>query len=510
MSVLFRDVLVYDAQAPEAMIGPVDVLVQGERIARVGARAPAPDPNGEQEGEELRVVEGGGHHLLVPGLVNAHFHSPANHLKGSVRSLPLELFMLFESPADPALTPTPRQAYLRTMLGAIEMLRRGTTSVQDDAFLMPFPTPEIIDAVAAAYRDSGIRATIALDQPELTEADKLPFLDGFGQHRALLDAPAPAPAAQLLEMVEHLVGIWHGAGQGRVSAAVSVSAPQRVSPGYFAALDDIAVRHGLPLYAHLLETKVQRTLADEQPRFAGRSLVGYTADLGLLGAHTNVIHAVWVDGDDLDLIATAGSTIVHNPISNLRLGSGVMPWRAVHDRAIPVALGTDEAICDDAINVWGAAKTAGLVHNISGLDSDDWPTPSEVLDALWLGGARAQRRQGELGAVAPGMLADLALLDLHALAFTPLNDLREQLVHCQDGADVVMTMVAGRVVAEHGHVTSIDEAAVLAEAREVFTAAQPALRAARQRAGEPFAAYQKMVRRAAAADVGFTRWVGSR
>ena len=213
----------------------------------------------------------------------------------------------------------------------------------------------------------------------------------------------------------------------------------------------------------------------EQPRFAGQSLVRYTAAAGLLKPHTNVIHAVWVDDADLDAIAAAGSTVVHNPISNLRLGSGVLPWRAMLDHGIPVALGTDEAICDDTVNVWTVAKIAGLIHNVSGLDSDEWPTPTEVLDALWHGGARATRRD-DLGAVAPGMLADLALVDLHAIAFTPLNDLREQLVHCEDGRDVVLTMVAGRVVAEHGHVTSVDEAALLDEARELFAAKLPAIR----------------------------------
>ena len=172
----------------------------------------------------------------------------------------------------------------------------------------------------------------------------------------------------------------------------------------------------------MLETKVQRTLMTEQPRFGGRSLVGYTAAAGLLKPHTNVIHAVWVDDADLDAIADAGSTVVHNPVSNLRLGSGVLPWRAMLDHGIPVALGTDEAICDDTINVWTVAKTAGLIHNVSGLDSDEWPTAAEVLDALWRGGARATRRTDDLGAVAPGMLADLALVDLHAIAFTPLND----------------------------------------------------------------------------------------
>ena len=443
----------------------------------------------------------------MPGLINAHFHSPANHLKGSVRSLPLELFMLFESPSDPALTPSPREAYLRTMLGAIEMLQRGITCVQDDAFLMPYPDPEIIDAVASAYRDSGIRAFLALDQPELTEAEKLPFVTELDSPtRGLFDDPAPAPAKQLLEAYDHLIDTWHGAADDRIRAAVSISAPQRVSLDYFAALDDLAQRHGLPLYAHMLETKVQRTLMTEQPRFAGRSLVRYTAAAGLLKPHTNVIHAVWVDDADLDAIAAAGSTVVHNPISNLRLGSGVLPWRAMLDHGIPVALGTDEAICDDTVNVWTVAKIAGLIHNVSGLDSDDWPTPTEVLAALWHGGARATRRD-DLGAVAPGMLADLALVDLHAIAFTPLNDLREQLVHCEDGRDVVLTMVAGRVVAEHGHVTSVDESALLDEARELFAAKLPAIEAARGNADGLYPAYQHIVRRAAATDVGFTRWL---
>ena len=187
MTVLFRQVFVYDAAAPDAMTGPVDVLVEGDRISAVGADLLA-SPG-------ARIVEGRGRHLLVPGLINAHFHSPANHLKGSVRSLPLELFMLFESPADPALTPGPREAYLRTMLGAIEMLQRGITCVQDDAFLMPFPDPEIIDAVASAYRDSGIRAFLALDQPELTEAEKLPFIRRTRPTPRAFHQPAPAAAA---------------------------------------------------------------------------------------------------------------------------------------------------------------------------------------------------------------------------------------------------------------------------------------------------------------------------
>jgi 5-methylthioadenosine/S-adenosylhomocysteine deaminase len=504
MSTLFRSVLIYDADAPTGVTGPSDVLVDGRHIAAIGPDA------GRTVPPPTRTVDGAGHHLLLPGLINAHFHSPANHLKGSVRSMPLELFMLEESPADPELTPTPREAYLRTALAAIEMLQRGITSVQDDAFLMPYPTPEIIDAVLEAYRDCGIRATVALDQPERPEGEKLPFLRELAdpQLRAALDAPAPADAPTLLEAYDHLIGTWHGAAQGRLRAAVSISAPQRVSPDYFTALDELAVQHGLPLYAHLLETKTQRVLATEQPRFAGRSLVRYTADLGLLREHTNVIHAVWVDDADLDLIADAGSTVIHNPVSNLRLGSGVMPLRSALTRGIPVALGTDEAICDDTVNVWTVAKAAGLIHNITGLDHEQWPRAAEVLHALWVGGARAQGRAGELGVVREGALADLALLDLHTITFTPLTDLREQLVYGEDGRDVVLTMVDGEIVAEHGHATAVDEAALLAEARDVFARRQPALSQARQAAAGVRPAYQAMVRAAATRDVGMQRWVG--
>lgn len=511
MSVLFTGVCLYDQAAPDTISAPTDVLVSGARIASIGADAEptyrthtAEAPDGTH-----RVIRGHGHHVLLPGLINGHFHSPANHLKGSLPSLPLEEFMLYESPADPVLTPTPREAYLRTMLAAIEMLRTGTTSVQDDAFLMPYPTPGIIDAVMSAYADSGIRASVALDQPEIPEIDKLPFLgaDASPALRKALTAPAPMDRLGLLEAYRHLISNWHDTANGRLTAAVSISAPQRVSEQYFGDLDELSRTHHLPLFAHMLETKVQRTLATEQPRFRGRSLVRYTADLGLLSDRMNVIHAVWTDDADLDLIAEAGSTIAHNPVSNLRLGSGVMPFRRVRDRGIPTCLGVDEAICDDSVNMWGVVKMAGLIHNISGSPSRTWPAATEVLDCLWSGGAAAMLRSDELGQVREGYLADLTLLDLHSRAFTPFNDLAGQLVYCQDGNSVRLTMVAGEVVVEDGKMHTVDEDALLAEAREVFARRRPQIAAARRESDGAAAEYQAMVQRAAATDVGIDRWV---
>jgi 5-methylthioadenosine/S-adenosylhomocysteine deaminase len=504
-TVVFRDVLVYRADAPEGCIGPTDVRIDDGLIGAVGGDA------GRGAPPQARTIEGGGHRLLLPGLINAHFHSPANHLKGAFASLPLELFMLFESPSGEWVRPTPREAYVRTMLGALEMLRTGTTAVQDDAFLMPHPDPEIIDAVMRAYADCGIRAAVALDQPELPEALKLPYIGdrATGAVRASLDAPPPMPAEGLLEMYDHLISRWHGAEGGRLTAAASISAPQRVSVEYFEAIDDLSRRHGLPLFAHMLETKAQRALAGEQPRFGGRSLVRYTADLGLLSDRMNVIHAIWVDEADLDLIAESGAVIAHNPVSNLRLGSGVMPFRMVADRGIPVCLGVDEAICDDSVNMWPVVKAAGLIHNVSGLDSDLWPSAAEVLDCLWSGGARAMGRRDRLGAVEEGRLADLALLDLHTLPFTPLNDLRRQLVYCHSGESVVLTMVDGRVVFEDGRVTTLDEEALLGEARELFGRLRAERAGSDAEAERLLPAYRAMVERARTADVGMNRWVGT-
>ena len=194
--------------------------------------------------------------------------------------------------------------------------------------------------------------------------------------------------------------------------AASVSAPQRVSVPYFQSLDNLSRQHNIPIFAHMLETKVQRSLGIDKSHVFGRSLVQYTADLGLLSDRMNVIHMVWSDDRDLELIAEAGAVIAHNPVSNLRLGSGVAPFRRFREYGISVCLGVDEAICDDSCNMWGVAKLTGLIHNVSDYDSERWPSPSEVLDCLWRGGATALLKGSELGAVREGYLADLTVLDL--------------------------------------------------------------------------------------------------
>jgi 5-methylthioadenosine/S-adenosylhomocysteine deaminase len=478
------------------------VTLEDDLIVAVkpGEQAPQPARAG------VRDIDAAGH-LLMPGLVNAHFHSSANHLKGSFDSLPLEIFMLFETPADGARDDA-RAAYVSTLLGAIEMLKSGVTTVLDDAFFVPAPSVAAIDAVMQAYADSGIRATLALDQPNVPEIDKLPFLEELLPPDLLARARAPAAldAKGLLALYDHLLETWHGSHGGRLRAAVSCSAPQRVTEEYFRALDALSRQHRLPFFVHILETKTQRVLGTQE-KFGG-SLVRYVERLGLLSDRMNIIHAVWVDGLDMDLIARAGAVVAHNPISNLRLGSGVMPFRELKDRGIPLCLGSDEAITDDSINLWNVAKITGLVHNLSGGDYEQWPKAREILECLITGGARAMRLPTPIGQVAVGHQADLVLLDLDTLPFTPLNDLRRQLVYCESGTSVRMTLVAGRVVYEQGAVLGVDEAALRAEARAI--AAKRAVDTTEaESAARWLPHYREMYTKAAARNVGMQRWIGT-
>jgi cytosine/adenosine deaminase-related metal-dependent hydrolase len=289
-------------------------------------------------------------------------------------------------------------------------------------------------------------------------------------------------------------------------AAVSCSAPQRVTPSYFRALDDLSREHHLPFYIHVLETKTQRVLGEE--KFGRRSLIRYVHDLGLLSERMNIIHGIWLDDDDLDLIAKASSLIAHNPISNLRLGSGIMPFRKIKSRGIPVCLGSDEAITDDSVNMWSVAKLAGLIHNITTPDYHDWPTAREVLECLVDGGVRAMRSPRPLGRIAAGYQADLILVDLDTLPFTPLNDLHRQLVYCELGSSVRMTMVAGRIVYERGKLCDVDEAAVRAEARDIAARRGSSEAAAIEAAERWLPYYRRMYLEAAGRDVGMQRWAG--
>lgn len=475
-----------------------DIVIEGQRIAAIG-----PNTALHWTGPVSRTIDANGM-LAIPGLINAHFHSPGNLMKGCLDGMPLELFMLHEVPPLSDVSDTERLMYVRTQLGAVEMLRRGITCVHDDAYHIPVANQQGIDAIMQAYADAGIRATVAIDQPNVVEYDKYPFMAELmspAQRTAMNTAPRQS-TDELLALYGHLISRWHGTYDGRLAAAVSCSAPQRVSLDYFEGLSRLSKQHDLPFNIHMLETRLQRVLGSEK---YGKSLVQHVHDLGLLDERMLVIHAIWIDEYDIELLVQSGCTVAHNPVCNLRLGSGVMPWRALRKAGVPLCLGTDEMNTDDTTNLWQVAKTGALLQTLTHDDNRHWPQASEFLHAAIRGGARAIRREADLGQLRVGALADICLLDLDTHAFTPLNNLQRQLVYCEDGSSVRFTIVNGDVVFESGRVTTVDERALRAEVRTLMQDYTNQLEHASAQATELEPLYRAMLERAAKVPVGMSR-----
>ena len=166
-------------------------------------------------------------------------------------------------------------------------------------------------------------------------------------------------------------------------------------------------------------------------------------------------------------MADSGCSVAHNPVSNLKIGSGMMPFRRLRDAGINICLGNDEATTDDGINLWSVAKVAGLVHNVAEPDYDRLAESDRDTERAHLGRSAGHAAWQTAGRLARGFEADIILLDLNTLAFTPLNDLRRQLVYCENGSSVVTTMVAGKIVMENRKVLTIDEEAIKTEARSL-------------------------------------------
>ena len=475
---------------------PVDILIEGGVIREIGPNLCAP---GTTELDATGL-------LAIPGLINAHLHSPAAFLKGALVDAPLEIFMLRETPPTLEGAEAPSVCRARALLVAMEMLKRGITAVHDDAFFNPEPTVESIDAIMGAYRDVGIRATVALDQPEVAEVEKYPFLGNLlpDDLRDTLSRRPRMTGADLLDLYSAFIRRWHGAEGDRLRCAVSCSAPQRVTPQYLEALTELSRQHDLPFNVHVLETRLQRVLGEVK---YGKSLVRFLDDLGCLDARKQVIHAIWIDEEDIGRLSDRGALVAHNPISNLKLGSGIMPFRALRDAGVPICIGTDEAACDDTANLWGAIKTGALVQKIADPEWTRWPSAAEMLDCAWAGGARSLRRD-DIGQIAPGARADIALLDLGALSFLPLNDVRRQLVFCEDGSAVRHVLVDGEIVVRDTRLTRIDEEVVRDEIHAAFAEFAPRLQEIEAHAARLEPHYRAMYEKALSRDVGMSRWIG--
>lgn len=428
-----------------------DIRVTDDRITEIG---PGLEPVGATEVIDAR------RRLAIPGLVNSHFHSNQNFLRGRYPSRPLELMMLYAYPLDPSLGASPELVRLRTLAVAIEALKSGVTCVLDDCIDLPGQDMAQLSARFGAYEESGIRANCSGHVINRPFADTLPYADRFlPDELAELWSAAPPPSTEsFMEYAEEAIDRFHD--RGRLRFVIAPSGPQRCTEDLLGAAAEFALRHDAAFHTHVLETKVQLVTGRE---LYGKSLVEYLRDCGALNDHVTMAHAIWISDEDIELMLAAGVSVAHNPVCNLRIGSGIAPLRKLLTAGVNVGLGTDEIDCNDSGRLFDVMKAGGLIHNIADCDYDLWPTAAELLRAATAGGARSVCLQDEIGSLEVGKKADIVLLDLDAAPFVPLNDPCVHLVYAENGSSVREVLVDGEVVVRDGALTRIDEAALRAE-----------------------------------------------
>jgi 5-methylthioadenosine/S-adenosylhomocysteine deaminase len=335
----------------------------------------------------------------------------------------------------------------------VEGLLTGVTCVLDmpSVFGIPGREFECLQAACRAYKDVGIRAYVCPligDQP----IDSTVALGcGLRGNRPPAD---PQKTDQLIAFMERAIEELHRPEEG-IEIGLGPSGMQMCSDELFVRCRELSEKHGLVQHTHLLETLNQKKLAYEK---YGCSAVEHLKGLGFFNEKTTCAHSVWLDAKDIELLKDTGATPVHNPLSNLRLGSGIAPVLKYLDANINVCFGCDGAASNDSQDMLEAIKMGSILHNITDFDYLRWITPDQAFRMAALGGARAVGLQGKTGLVEAGRSADLVLYDLsRSLSILPRTDILGLLLLGRPNNLVADVWVRGRRVVQDGKVATIDE-----------------------------------------------------
>ncbi len=411
----------------------VDIRIEAGQIAAI---APDLDPVGS-------VVDGQDK-LLLPGFINAHTHSSEIWQRGIIPPYPLELWIAQLHEFSPL---NPEQIYLGALGTALETLLSGGTTVVDHLVLIPGQEMATIEAAERAYREVGIRAFIGpliQDQPQ-----ELGIPSG---ETALEPDPYFRSTQATLDLMAEAIQRFHRPAEG-IEIMVAPTGIQLCSDALFQGCIELSQTHQLCRHAHLLETQAQKKLAHEKYGVSG---VQHLHELGWLGSKTSLAHCVWLEDPDIALLAETGSTVVHNPLSNLRLGSGIAPVLKYRAAGVNVTFGCDGAASNDSQDLLEAIKIGSILHTVTDLDYHHWISPRQAVQMASYGGAKGLGMQSRLGSLRVGMEADLVLYDLKSLSLLPRTDPIGLLILGRPVQAVEYAWVKGRALIAQKQPTTLD------------------------------------------------------
>ncbi len=425
------------------ILGPLVVTMDaGEQILDVGAVAVrdgtivAVGTRGDLEGVTAAQMIDATGMLVMPGLVNAHTHLGDSLFRGLVEELPLEAWLerLWISEREFV---SRESVELGARLSLAEMIRGGTTCALD---MFWFP-----EAAADAALGAGFRLVTG------------PIFFDF-------DGPDGVAAEGRIATGERWLERY--ASEPLITPCVQPHNQLTVSPEGLRAARDLAGRAGALFHTHCSETATEVRQTVE--RF-GRTPAAHFDELGILDERTVLAHCVHLSDDDFARIRRAGAAVLHNPLSNLKLGSGIAPIARMLEEGIPVALGTDGPVSSNDLDMWTAMRFAGLLQR--GVHMDPVLTPArEIVRMATTAGAEALGLGDRVGRLAEGYRADLILIDLDRPHLAPMYDVYGHLAYTVGRDDVRSVMIDGRWVMRDRSLATIDDATVIADMVELGSA----------------------------------------
>lgn len=376
--------------------------------------------------EPLEEIEGEGM-VALPGFINLHNHVSMSLMRSYADDMPLMPWLNDKIwPFEAKLNG--EDIYLGAKLGIAEMLLGGTTTFVD----MYWHSDRVADAVS----EMGIRGVVC---PTFVGAN----YDNF--------------EPEAIRMAEK-----YGSKKGRIQIMLAPHAAYTCPPDTLKKALKIADRYGLGIQIHVSETLDEQRMIREQ---YGKTPVAHLRDVGLFERPVLAAHCVYVDEADMEIMARCGVSVAHNPQSNMKLASGIAPVSRMLEAGINVGIGTDGPSSNNDLDMWEELRTASLLQKVATLNPCAL-TAYQTLRMATVHGAKAIGREGELGVIAPGALADLILVDMRRPHLSPQNDLIANLVYCGKASDVDTVIVDGQVVVKEHQLLMADVQTLCCEAGE--------------------------------------------
>lgn len=371
------------------------------------------------EGEDVINADG---MLAMPGFYNAHTHLAMSIMRGLGEDLPLDEWLFKKIfPLEAKLNGD--IVYNATLLATAEAVSAGIVSSTDMYFYC--------DSITRGILDSKMKANISLG------------FDG--------DLTGKFSELKKVQDLKKLIEDFHGINNDEILIDTSIHAEYTSKPALCKALAEFTEQKNLRTHIHVSETKKER---DECIERHGVSPVKYFEIQGLLGVPATLAHCVWVDDEDLDIIKDHNATVVTNPVSNLKLASGICDTKRIVDKGINLAIGTDGVASNNSLNYNEEIKLAGLLSkNLKG--AENGVTLKELLFAATRGGALSQGRN-DAGIIKNGYRADMILVDVRMPNMYPHNDLLSNIVYSMSPQNIKMTIIDGNVVYKDGEFMHVD------------------------------------------------------